>query len=86
MDMLEDVAKAKGIQYRVIAIDPNESRCEKMRKVADTIGGLLPGSFRVANISEGKKVVNEWTGDIGCNAVLEVGKYILSPSSQLIMV
>lgn len=84
MDMLEDLAKAKGIQYRVVAIDPNESRCEKMRKVADTIG-LSPGSFRVSNISEGKKVVNEWTGDIGCNAVLEVGKYILSPIPQLII-
>lgn len=79
MDMLEDVVKAKGIQYRVVAIDPNESRCEKMRKIVDTIGGLSHGYFRVASISEGKKVVNEWTGDIGCNAVLEVGGYIYLP-------
>lgn len=70
--MLDDVVRTKGIQYQVVAVDPNESRRFKMKKIAKAIGAL-PESFQVADIPQAKEIVNEWTTGIGCNAILEVG-------------
>ena len=69
--MLDEVVKTKGIQYRVVAVDPNETRRTKMEKIAKFIG-VSPGSFQVADIQDAKQVVSDWTTGIGCNAVLEV--------------
>ena len=72
--MLEDVVKTKGVQYRIVAIDPNESRRAKMEKVAVAIGAL-PDCFKVADISQAKQIVDAWTGAVGCNAILEVREH-----------
>lgn len=82
--MLENVIEAHKLQGRVVAIDPNSSRREKMEKIARVIGDGSSVSFHVADITEGKKLVNQWTGDVGCNAVLEVTtrkSVFVSPSS-----
>jgi hypothetical protein len=60
---------------RVIAIDLSESRRAKIAKVVDKLGGV-PGNgiFKTATIEEGKKIVADWTGGLGCNTALEVWK------------
>lgn len=72
--MLESIQKDKGIDYRVVAIDPNESRRTKMDAVYAKIGGKDKRSraFVVAAIDEAKELAGLWTGGAGCNAVLEV--------------
>jgi hypothetical protein len=71
---LEDVVKEKQINYRVVAIDPNDSRREKMEKLLRAIDLSSHGSLVVANIPNGKEIVSGWTSNVGCNAVLEVRK------------
>ena len=69
--MLDEVVKAKSIQYRVVAVDPNESRRIKVEKIVKCIG-VSPDSFQVADIPRAKQIVVDWTGGVGCNAILEV--------------
>lgn len=68
--MLADLYKFKGVESRVIAIDPNAARRAKMTKIIATLDAA--DTFTIADIAEGKKTVNEWTNSLGCNAVLEV--------------
>ncbi|EKM57942.1 uncharacterized protein PHACADRAFT_116423 [Phanerochaete carnosa HHB-10118-sp] len=71
LDMLSGIQQTKDVQYRVVAIDPNESRRAKMTKIAEAIGASRK-SFAVADIPQAKRTVSEWTSGIGCNAILEV--------------
>ncbi|KAH9480320.1 Medium chain reductase/dehydrogenase ucsI [Psilocybe cubensis] len=73
VSMLDAVANRK-ISYRIVAVDPNESRREKMKAVYEAIdaSGKGTGQFAVCDIEESKKVVKEWTSGVGCTAVLEV--------------
>lgn len=60
--------------YRVVAIDPLASRREKLSNVLSVIkrANGYKGEVLVEDIENGKHTVAEWTGNIGCNAVLEV--------------
>ncbi|PPR07111.1 hypothetical protein CVT24_010947 [Panaeolus cyanescens] len=69
-----DLVATKGIPYRIVAIDPVESRREKVKAVYDSIGddGKGRGEFVVLGIDAAKEQVKAWTKGTGCNAVLEV--------------
>jgi hypothetical protein len=54
-------------------MDLTESRRIKVAKVVEKIGGMPGGGvFKVATVEEGKKIIADWTGGVGCNAALEV--------------
>ncbi|KAJ4491626.1 chaperonin 10-like protein [Lentinula edodes] len=72
---LLDALVQKGLPYRIVAIDINQSRREKMEKVYEAIGSDgkgQNGEFVVQGLEEAKETVTKWTGDIGCTGVLEV--------------
>lgn len=63
----------RGSDFKIIAIDPNESRRKKVAAVYSKISCDQPRGFlEVADINESKHVVSKWTNDTNCNAVLEV--------------
>lgn len=72
---LLDALAQRGLPYRIIAIDLNKSRREKMKKVYEAIGpeGKANGEFLVQELDEAKATVDKWTGGVGCTGVLEVG-------------
>ncbi|KAH9915625.1 chaperonin 10-like protein [Fomitopsis serialis] len=74
LHMMENVRTEKGLDYRVLAVDPNESRRKKMEAVYATISRQekQSGAFVVAAIDEAKQLAKLWTGGAGCNAVLEI--------------
>lgn len=74
--MLEGIHRDNEIYCRVVAIDPNGSRRDKMNAVYAKIGGKDKQSFPfvVANIDQAKELISLWTGNAGCNAVLEVSQ------------
>jgi len=74
LDMLSSLETKNGLEYRVVAVDPVDSRRNKMKAVYAAIDQKDKGSgqFIVASIEDGKKIVDEWTNGAGCNAVLEV--------------
>jgi len=74
LDMLATLGASQGLQYGVVAIDPNESRQAKMKAVYAAIddAGKGSGRFAVASIEEGKKRVQEYSDGAGANAILEV--------------
>ncbi|KAJ3913655.1 chaperonin 10-like protein [Lentinula edodes] len=72
---LLDALVQKGLPYRIVAIDINQSRREKMEKVYEAIGSDgkgQNGEFVVQGLEEAKETVAKWTGDVGCTGVLEV--------------
>ncbi|KAJ3900175.1 chaperonin 10-like protein [Lentinula edodes] len=72
---LLDALVQKGLPYRIVAIDINRSRREKMEKVYEAIGSDgkgQNGKFVVQGLEEAKETVAKWTGDVGCTGVLEV--------------
>ncbi|KAI0739281.1 chaperonin 10-like protein [Daedaleopsis nitida] len=74
LDILAGVESSQGLVYQVIAIDPLESRRQKMEAVYKAIdaSGKGSGRFAVASIEDGKLLASEWTQGAGCNAILEV--------------
>ncbi|KAJ8495743.1 hypothetical protein ONZ51_g1520 [Trametes cubensis] len=74
LDILAGLEASQGLVFQVVAIDPLESRRNKLQAVYDTIEPSWKGSgrFTVAAVEGGKKLVQEWTNGAGCNAVLEV--------------
>ncbi|KAI0697010.1 chaperonin 10-like protein [Cytidiella melzeri] len=72
LDMLEDIHKKGVVTFRVVALDPNGPRRDKMLAMVKTIyNGEVPENISVADLGEGKAIVDDWTGLLGCNAVLE---------------
>ncbi|KAJ4481937.1 chaperonin 10-like protein [Lentinula aciculospora] len=72
---LLDALVHKDLPYRIVAIDLNESRRNKMKKVYEAIGSNGKGSngeFVVQGLEEAKETVAKWTGGVGCTGVLEV--------------
>ena len=67
----------RKLPFRVVAIDPTESRREKMKAIYGVIdeAGKGSGEFVVTSIEEAKTTVNEWTNGVGCSAVLEASAY-----------
>lgn len=73
---LLDLLAILEIKYRVVAVDLNEGRRQKIEAIyaaipADARG---VGLFVAAAPDKAKAVVKEWTVGVGCNAVLEVSK------------
>ncbi|KAE9405739.1 alcohol dehydrogenase [Gymnopus androsaceus JB14] len=72
--LLDDLAR-RDLPYRVVAIDLNESRREKMKKVYETIhpdGKGSKGEFVVQGFEDAKATVAKWTGGVGCTSIMEV--------------
>jgi hypothetical protein len=71
---LLDVVATRKLPFRIVAIDPIESRREKMKAVysAIDVSGKGSGVFEVHNIDDAKDTVKNWTDGVGCTAVLEV--------------
>ncbi|KAF9454808.1 alcohol dehydrogenase [Macrolepiota fuliginosa MF-IS2] len=69
-----DVLATRKIPFQLVAIDPVESRREKMKAVYNTIDveGKGTGDFAVLAIDEAKAKIGEWTAGVGATAVLEV--------------
>ncbi|PCH39474.1 alcohol dehydrogenase [Wolfiporia cocos MD-104 SS10] len=74
LDMLSTLEANDNMEFRVLAVDPNESRRSKMEAVYAAIDAKDRGSgpLIVTDIQEGKSIANDWTNGAGCNAVLEV--------------
>ncbi|GBE83312.1 hypothetical protein SCP_0503600 [Sparassis crispa] len=74
LDMLATIGVQQGLEYNVVAIDPNESRRRKVEAVYAAIDTTSKGSgsFTVASIDEGKQMVQKNSNGAGANAVLEV--------------
>jgi hypothetical protein len=76
LEMLEVIRATKGVEFQVVALDPNESRRTKMIAMVNTIYTGRLGFLHnvvVTDLEAGKNVIKEWTGSLGCNAVLEAG-------------
>ncbi|KAK0244396.1 alcohol dehydrogenase [Armillaria nabsnona] len=61
--------------YRIVAVDPIESRRNKMRSIYSKVCDSEVQSrdvFAVQSIEEAKETVQAWTSGVGCSAVLEV--------------
>ena len=71
---LLDVLATRKLPFRIVAVDPIESRREKMKVVYSAIGasGRGSGAFEVHSVEGARDVVNSWTSGVGCTAVLEV--------------
>lgn len=71
---LLDAAATRQLPFRIIAIDPVESRREKMKAVYAAIdaSGKGTGEFIVQSIEEAKLTIQKLTSGVGCTAVLEV--------------
>ncbi|KAK7439006.1 hypothetical protein VKT23_017712 [Stygiomarasmius scandens] len=81
LDMLSRI-EDPDVKFRIVAIDPNESRREKMMKVYNIIPDEAKakgkGEFVVMGIEEAKEDVKAKTENIGCTGVLEI---VGSPSA-----
>jgi threonine dehydrogenase-like Zn-dependent dehydrogenase len=71
---LLDMLARNDLEFRIVAIDPNESRRQKMLAVYNVIpkDARGKGEFVVQDIEEAKETMKGWTGGIGATAVLEV--------------
>lgn len=71
---LLDMLSSRKVPFRIVAIDPIESRRQKMQAVYDAIddNGRAGGEFAVRSIDEAKEKTKEWTDGVGATAVLEV--------------
>ncbi|EIW81237.1 hypothetical protein CONPUDRAFT_104507 [Coniophora puteana RWD-64-598 SS2] len=71
---LLDMLGARQLKYKVVAIEPVEARRKRMEAIFSIISKTEKGfgEYVVADIEIGKALVKEWTGGIGCNAVIEV--------------
>ena len=71
--MLQTLQSREGLESRVIAVDPLESRRKKMSDILAAIQGQAKhDNVAVVDIEAAKTITDEWTGSVGCNAVLEV--------------
>ncbi|KAI5121377.1 hypothetical protein M0805_001190 [Coniferiporia weirii] len=73
---LLDFLSALRTRFRLIAIDLNAARRENIRAIYSTLPTAARGSsdseFVVGSPEEAERFVQEATGGVGCNAVLEV--------------
>jgi threonine dehydrogenase-like Zn-dependent dehydrogenase len=71
---LLDMLASRDAPFKIVAIDPLESRRRKMKAIYSKIAhdGKGTGKFVVRGIEEAKETVNEWTRGVGATAVLEV--------------
>ncbi|KAK7044235.1 hypothetical protein VNI00_007957 [Paramarasmius palmivorus] len=71
---LLDQLSGLSIPYRIVAVDPLESRREKVQQIYSLISAEDKGCGKLVtrSIDDAKETVKEWTSGIGCTAVLEV--------------
>lgn len=76
ISLLDMLATRKLRAFRVVGVDLNQSRREKMKAMYAAMGesGKGIGEFVVASVDESKDIVKKWTDGIGCNAVIEVSE------------
>ncbi|KAL4080828.1 chaperonin 10-like protein [Scleroderma citrinum] len=68
-----DFLHANGSDFKIVAIDPVETRRNKVTAIYSKIScDQTRGFLEVADINESKRLVSEWTNGIGCNVVFEV--------------
>ncbi|THU85244.1 alcohol dehydrogenase [Dendrothele bispora CBS 962.96] len=80
LDMLSKLGEdssgeiGSGVKYRIVAIDPNSSRREKVKEIYDILPASCKskGDFLVMDIDQAKQDVSESTSRIGCTGVLEI--------------
>lgn len=74
---LLDLLAILEIKYRIVAIDLNEGRRQKIEAIYAAIPADARGigMFLAAAPDKAKEVVEEWTDSVGCNAVLEVSEH-----------
>jgi len=72
--LLDSLTRA-DVRYRIVAVDPNQSRRAKTQKIYDALPrharGTSADEFIVADIADAPKFVQAW-GRGGCRTVLEV--------------
>jgi threonine dehydrogenase-like Zn-dependent dehydrogenase len=80
---LLDMLATRKLSYRIVGIDPIDSRRSKMQAIYDKIplDEKGAGEFVVKSIDEAKETVKNWTNGGGCSAVMEVG--FLIPTSDI---
>jgi threonine dehydrogenase-like Zn-dependent dehydrogenase len=87
---LLDMLYARDIEFRIVAVDPTETRRNKVEaiyaKVSQAYGKQRNGHLEVFDIATSKEVVTRWTQGIGCNSVLEAvgNKSALSLAYELV--
>ena len=66
----------RKLPFKVVAIDPVDSRREKMKAVYAAIDeeGKGSGEFVVLSIEEAKSRIETWTHGVGCTAILEASR------------
>ena len=76
---LLDALATRKVSYRIVAVDRLPTRREKMKAVFSAIApsGKGNGEFVVVDMNGANALVKEWTGSLGCNAVLEVCQSII---------
>ncbi|KAI5989044.1 chaperonin 10-like protein [Pisolithus albus] len=68
-----DILHAKGLNFRLVAIDPIEARRSKMASIYSKLSrDQERGYLEVASIEDSKCIMFEWSSGVGCNVVLEV--------------
>ncbi|KAJ3566113.1 hypothetical protein NP233_g7203 [Leucocoprinus birnbaumii] len=69
-----DALATRNVPFQLVAVDPNESRRQKMMTVYKTIdaAGKGSGTFVVLSIDEARTQVKEMTNGVGATAILEV--------------
>ena len=75
---LIDLLAVLEVRYNVVAIDLNEGRRTKIESIysAIPVDARGTGEFVAATPDEAKRIVKEWTGGKGCNAVLEASNIL----------
>ncbi|KAI6027542.1 chaperonin 10-like protein [Pisolithus microcarpus] len=77
-----DILHAKGLDFRLVAIDPIEARRNKMASIYSKMSrDQERGYLEVASIEDSRCIIFEWSNGVGCNVVLEAS--VVGNSSAL---
>jgi hypothetical protein len=85
ISLLDILVRNEISGFRIVSVDPIQSRREKMQAIYTAIDptGTFPGTFLISDVESAKATVNQWTDEVGCNAVIEV---TLNSLSQTILI
>ncbi|KAI6042633.1 chaperonin 10-like protein [Pisolithus marmoratus] len=69
---LLDILYAKGLDFKLVAVDPIEARRNKVASIYSKVSREHErGYLEVTSIENSKRAVSEWSNGVGCNVVLE---------------
>ncbi|KAF9534494.1 chaperonin 10-like protein [Crepidotus variabilis] len=71
---LIDYCAACKLSYRILGVDLNEARRDKLERIYAAIGDdwKAQGQLKISSSEGAKENIQAWTAGIGCDAVLEV--------------